>query len=392
MDTGDRHRDSRPARRRQHSPEGQNYGPVVAVASVLSVLLVIAQMVSKPPGFAIGWALWLVLVFTLIQAVAASKGSAAWRPVSSRHLRRGFAINTPISTCNTPSTAATTGNPLRARLYRRSVPAISRRMAVAIHRPAASVRPVHKTGRPTTGFPSFSPPPSAGQRQESASGRPNVLRSHHRTTVGLEAVLTGPLARLRYCPTLVIGGADAAPRVPIRHVIWFRVAFGPSVVALVVITAVTLLQLLIANSDMTGALGAVASIWLAVHQVPISIAGHQLAALPLLPVLLMVWGTARATGAGHVGAGVVVRYPVGGGLGGRRSDVDGSDRLAVIHDASSVITELDPGTSCAPSGVLAVHGIGALIGVGSRSWRRVAKGASNCPAGRLDALRRGWPV
>ena len=38
-----------------------------------------------------------------------------------------------------------------------------------------------------------------------------------------------------------------------------RVAFGPSVVALVIIAAVVLLQLLIANSDMTGALGAIAS-------------------------------------------------------------------------------------------------------------------------------------
>lgn len=35
-------------------------------------------------------------------------------------------------------------------------------------------------------------------------------------------------------------------------------------------------QLLIANSDMTGALGAIASMWLGVHQVPVSIAGSAL--------------------------------------------------------------------------------------------------------------------
>ncbi|MDT5309264.1 MAG: hypothetical protein QOE48_4966, partial [Mycobacterium sp.] len=74
-----------------------------------------------------------------------------------------------------------------------------------------------------------------------------------------------------------------------------RVAFGPAVVALVVIAAVTLLQLVIANSDMTGALGAIASMWLGVHQVPISIGGRELGVMPLLPVLLMVWGTARTT-------------------------------------------------------------------------------------------------
>ena len=134
-------------------------------------------------------------------------------------------------------------------------------------------------------------------------------------------------------------------------------------VALVVITAVTLLQLLIANSDTTGALGAVASIWLAVHQVPTSIAGHQLAALPLLPVLLMVWGTARAT-ARAVGAGVVVRYPLGGGLGGRRSDADGSDRPG--GDSRRFVGHhrvADP-ERCAPlRSSFAVHGIGALIGL-----------------------------
>jgi hypothetical protein len=74
------------------------------------------------------------------------------------------------------------------------------------------------------------------------------------------------------------------------------VAFGPSLVALLVIAAVVLVQLVVANSDMTGALGATASMWLGVHQVPISIAGRELSLMPLLPVLAMVWGTARITG------------------------------------------------------------------------------------------------
>lgn len=150
-----------------------------------------------------------------------------------------------------------------------------------------------------------------------------------------------------------------------------RVAFGPSLVALVVIAAVTLLQLVIANSDMTGTLGAIASMWLAVHQVPISIAGHQLAVLPLLPVLLMVWGTARTTA--HAtsprASWFVTRWIVASALGGPL--LLAAIALAVIHDASSVITELQtPSALRAFSGVLAVHGIGALIGVGSRvGWR-----------------------
>ena len=62
-----------------------------------------------------------------------------------------------------------------------------------------------------------------------------------------------------------------------------RVAFGPSIVALVVVAAVVLVQLVIANSDMTGALGAISSLWLGVHLVPVSIGGAELGVMPLLP-------------------------------------------------------------------------------------------------------------
>src|ERR1700712_5658068 len=72
-----------------------------------------------------------------------------------------------------------------------------------------------------------------------------------------------------------------------------RVAFGPSIIALVIIAAVVLLQLLIANSDMTGASGAIASMWPGVHQAPVSIGGRGLGVMALLRVLPMVWGTAR---------------------------------------------------------------------------------------------------
>jgi hypothetical protein len=150
-----------------------------------------------------------------------------------------------------------------------------------------------------------------------------------------------------------------------------RVAFGPSIVALVVIAAVTLLQLLIANSDMTGAFGAIASMWLGVHQVPVSIGGRELGVMPLLPVLLMVWGTARTTAAATSQASwFVIRWVVASALGGPL--LIAAIALAVIHDAASVITELQtPGALRAFSGVLAVHAIGALLGVGWRVSRRI---------------------
>lgn len=166
-----------------------------------------------------------------------------------------------------------------------------------------------------------------------------------------------------------------------------RVAFGPSGVALVIIAAVTLMQLVIANSDMTGTLGAIASMWLAVHQVPISIAGHQLAVLPLAPVLLMVWGTARTTAQAVPprASWFVVRWVVASALGGPL--LIAAIALAVIHDASSVIAELQtPNALRAFAGVLAVHGIGALLGVGSKVGER-ALHALRMPSWLPDTVR-----
>ncbi|WP_203803512.1 DUF6350 family protein [Mycobacterium heckeshornense] len=166
-----------------------------------------------------------------------------------------------------------------------------------------------------------------------------------------------------------------------------RVAFGPALVALVVIAAVTLLQLLIANSDMTGALGAIASMWLGVHDVPISIGGRQLGVMPLLPVLLMVWATARTTALATPPAAswFVIRWIVASALGGPL--LCAAISLAVIHDAASVITELQtPNALRAFASVLAVHAIGAAIGVGSHVGPRLLA-ASALPVWLGGSLR-----
>jgi hypothetical protein len=49
----------------------KSYAPVVAVAAALGVLLVIGQVVNRPPAISIGWALWIVLLLTLAQAAVA---------------------------------------------------------------------------------------------------------------------------------------------------------------------------------------------------------------------------------------------------------------------------------------------------------------------------------
>ncbi len=165
------------------------------------------------------------------------------------------------------------------------------------------------------------------------------------------------------------------------------VAFGPSLVALLVIAAVVLIQLVAANSDMTGALGAIASMWLGVHQVPVTIGGRELSVMPLLPVLAMVWGTARTTARATpaTGSWFVIRWIVGSALGGPLLLT--AIALAVIHDAASVVSELQtPNALRAFGGVLAVHGIGAILGVGSQSGRRLMQGVP-LPMWLGDSLR-----
>lgn len=165
------------------------------------------------------------------------------------------------------------------------------------------------------------------------------------------------------------------------------VAFGPSLVALLVIAAVVLIELVAANSDMTGALGAIASMWLGVHQVPVTIGGRELAVMPLLPVLAMVWGVARTTGRATpvTASWFVIRWTVASALGGPLLMT--AIALAVIHDAGSVLTELQtPNALRAFGGVLAVHGIGAVWGVGTRTGPRLLQTLS-LPLWLVDSVR-----
>jgi hypothetical protein len=111
--------------------------------------------------------------------------------------------------------------------------------------------------------------------------------------------------------------------------------------------------------------------------------------MPLLPVLAMVWGTARTTA--HAtpprGSWFVIRWIVASALGGPL--LIAAIALAVIHDAASVLTQLQtPSALRAFGGVLAVHGIGSGIGVGSRAGRRLLR-ASPLPDWLADSLRAG---
>lgn len=164
-------------------------------------------------------------------------------------------------------------------------------------------------------------------------------------------------------------------------------AFGPSAVALVIIAAIVLVQLVIANSDMTGTFGAVASMWLGTHLVPISIGGRVIEVLPLLPTAAMVWGVARtvASALAPTTSWYVIRWVIASALAGPLLMTAIS--LAIIHDASTVLTQLQSPNALRAFGcVLGVHSVGAAIGVVTRVGRRIAL-VLQLPSWPMDAAR-----
>jgi|EndMetStandDraft_8_1072994.scaffolds.fasta_scaffold13075_2 hypothetical protein len=52
-------------------PKARDFGAVIATASAVALLTAIALVVGRPTGFAVGWGLWVLIAFTLLQTVAA---------------------------------------------------------------------------------------------------------------------------------------------------------------------------------------------------------------------------------------------------------------------------------------------------------------------------------
>jgi uncharacterized membrane protein len=151
----------------------KSYTGVVAAVSVLAVLLVIAQLVTKPAGFSIGWALWLVLAFTLLQAIAAvaallfETGIIAPPAPRPRYDQFGQYGPPPGGYYGQPGPQ---GPPQRP-----SYP--SQQYGGYPSGPSTggfgALGPQSGPPTPPTGFPSFSPPPSVGSgQQQPAPGQP----------------------------------------------------------------------------------------------------------------------------------------------------------------------------------------------------------------------------
>jgi len=118
----------------------------------------------------------------------------------------------------------------------------------------------------------------------------------------------------------------------------------------------------------------------------VSIAGSSLGAMPLLPVLAMIYGTARSTATATTSTSwFVTRWVAASALGG--PILITAICLAVIHDAASVLTQLQtPDALRAFGSVFTVHAIGAALGIGSRVGRRLLA-TSPLPRWLPDAFR-----
>lgn len=152
------------------------------------------------------------------------------------------------------------------------------------------------------------------------------------------------------------------------------VAFTVPALALVTLIVVMLTVLLLAGSGLTGLPSAIASSWLAIHQVPVTISGVTIGVLPLLPTLVVAIGTARLTARAIGGSGPTQRsahdlFDVGAVV---CSAIVGpllitAMSLAIVMDGGSVLPVQTPNALIAFAYTIGIHGGAALAGV---TWVR----------------------
>ncbi len=170
-----------PASQGARAAESRTFTAVTAVTAVLAVLLVIAQVINRPQGFSIGWALWLVLA---VHAAAGRRrgGRAAVRDRSAQRARAPAALPAAVRAVRAPP--ADYYGPVCPR----AVSARAIRTQYGGYPPAGqrSARQP-QTDTPPTGFPSYSPQPAA---------QPSSPGAGLRVGPGRDAVLTAsvPLA------------------------------------------------------------------------------------------------------------------------------------------------------------------------------------------------------
>jgi hypothetical protein len=163
-------------------PKAKNFTAVVAVIAVLGALLVVGQLVSKPNGFSIGWALWLVLGLTILQAIAAVGAllldagvisapapRPTYEPYGQYGPPPGGYYGQPGGPQHVPQGPPPQSGPGQRSGYPSQYGGYSSGSSTGGF---SSMGPQSGPPTPPTGFPSFSPPPAVGSGQQtSGSGQ-----------------------------------------------------------------------------------------------------------------------------------------------------------------------------------------------------------------------------
>ena len=146
------------------------------------------------------------------------------------------------------------------------------------------------------------------------------------------------------------------------------VAFRIPGILIAIIATVVLVTLVSVNSELTGTFGAIAGLWFAIHQVPLSIAGTSLGVFPLLPTLVLAVAVAR--GVSRTVSESTTRREAGWTLGAAVLGplVVTALALAVAADASAAIGLQSPHALLAFAWVAGVHAISAAAGLVYGAW------------------------
>ncbi|CAM3220307.1 DUF6350 family protein [Tsukamurella hominis] len=171
----------------------------------------------------------------------------------------------------------------------------------------------------------------------------------------------------------MIDSARAAGPGPSETRPLFVMAFGPSLVTLASTLLVGVAVLLTTSTGLGAIAPTVAGLWLAVHQVPVTISDITLGVLPLLPTAALVVGVARAARrAGGEGRPLAdLRSVLLCAIAGPALFT--AIALAVVNDAAGRFTIGTPPPLTAFVATVAVHLGAALLGLAPAYWRDVAR-------------------
>ncbi|MEV5651222.1 DUF6350 family protein [Nocardia sp. NPDC052254] len=153
---------------------------------------------------------------------------------------------------------------------------------------------------------------------------------------------------------------------PERAKVLLVIAARASSFTVVAIVAIVLLTLITAGSGLTGASGAIASGWLAVHQVPVLVGKTSLGLLPLVPTGLVLWLTMHdcAHAVSPRSSRADLGWIVGAALAGPLLVT--AVCLAVAEDAAAAVPLQAPDNLTAFSCVGGLHLLAAVVGIVSQ--------------------------